>query len=339
MKLAVINSDSKEFSYGGVAPIMRNMYEILCGEFDVEYYYLPDSWKNFPGLGRFKMMIYLWMHRKDLRKCDFILSHIPEGSFVVSYMGVPYSHIYHGNDNPMSQSKYWFGKYFAFVFNMFFKRIEKTCPLKYTVGPVWDDKKKLFNPISHSIKPKPYEQRSGFMFAGRLELIKNVDRLISIYSQLPDGIQENNHFFIAGYGTQETKLKEQVKRLGLQNKIHFLGNLPNEKLVEEDSKRKILIMASTQEGLPTAIAEALSVGLPVISTNPGDIGIVLKNDYNGFVFPLDFKDEDYVSAIEKVLSDYGKYSTNALESSKVFNAETITRNVIKDINNVLNTKR
>lgn len=334
-KLAVINSDSKDASYGGVAPIMRNMHDYLCKEYTVEYFYLPDSWKKFPGLNRFKLMVYLFSHWSELKSCDFILSHVPEGSYVASFTGIPYSHIYHGNDNPMSQSRYWFGKYFKFVFDIFFKRIERTCPLKYTVGPVWDDKKKLFNPIAHKIKPKPYQERSGFMFAGRLEIIKNVDRLIQIYAKLPETIQLEHHFYIAGYGTQENYLKNLVKQLRLNNYVHFLGNLPNEKLIEEDSKRKILIMASTQEGLPTAIAEALSVGVPVVSTNPGDIGIVLKNNYNGFIFPLDFEDKDYIKAIETILNDYNRFSKSAKESSKIFNGENITKSVINDINKVL----
>lgn len=333
-KLGIINSDSKEFSYGGVAPIMRNMHKYLCEEFDVEYFYLPDRWKNAFGLGRVKMMLYLLLHWKQLKSCDVILSHVPEGSYVVSFTGVPYAHIYHGNFNPMSQSRYWFGKYFKFVFNIFSKRIEKTSPLKYTVGPVWGDKKKLFNPISHNVLQKTNDQRSGFMFAGRLELIKNVDRLITIYSKLPTEIQEKNDFYIAGFGTQEEKLKELVKQLGLTDKVHFLGNLPNEKLVETDSSKKILIMASTQEGLPTAIAEALSVGVPVISTNPGDIGIVLKSDYNGFIFPLDFKDEEYIKAIETILDDYDRFAKAAKESSSVFDGETITKALIAELKRI-----
>ena len=335
MRLAIINSDPKEFSYGGVAPIMRNMHKYLCEEFEVIYFFLPDKWKKFPGLGRLKLMVYLWCHLAELKKCDFILSHVPEGSYIASFTNVPYAHIYHGNDNPMTQSRYWFGKYFGFVFDVFFRRIEKTCPLKYTVGPVWDDKKKLFNPIAHNVQPLPYVERSGFIFAGRLELVKNVDRLITIYSKIPLSIRKDNHFYIAGYGTQESKLRALVKELQLEDFVHFLGNLSNDKLVEEDAKRKILIMASTQEGLPTAIAEALSVGIPVVSTNPGDIGIVLKNNYNGFIFPLGFKDEDYVRAIKTILDNYDRFSKAAKESSSVFDGETITKGVIRDIKHVL----
>lgn len=322
-------------SYGGVAPFMRNMHPYFSSVYNVEYYYIPSSWNWLPLPGRIKIMMYLWKKRKALKQTDFILSHIPEGSFVVSYFGVPYAHIFHGNDNPMTQSRYRFGKYFGPMFDRFFRRIEKTASLKYTVGPAFDDRKKLFNPIAHEFQPMPEEQKSGFIFAGRLELIKNIDRLITIYSKLPADIREKNHFYIAGYGTQESNLKNLVVRMGLTNQVHFLGNLPNLSLIEADKSKKIMIMASTQEGLPTAIAEALSVGVPVITTNPGDIALVIRNDYNGFIFPLDFEDEDYVNAILKVLQEYDRFSSSALESSKVFDAKIITNNIINDINNFI----
>lgn len=44
--LSIINSDSMYCSRGGVAPFLRNMHEDLSKAFDVEYYYIPDSWKK-----------------------------------------------------------------------------------------------------------------------------------------------------------------------------------------------------------------------------------------------------------------------------------------------------
>lgn len=334
-KLVIINSDDMYCSYGGVAPFMRNMHPFLEKKFDVEYLYIPKKWKYkwFPA--RIKLMIYLVLNRSRLRHADFILSHVPEGSYVASFMGTPYCHIYHGNDNPMTQSRYRLGKYFGLLFDVFFKRIDKTCSLKYTVGPALTDRKKLLNPICHKVQMKPHDQRSGFIFAGRLEVIKNIDRIISIYAKLPHEIREKNSLYIAGYGTQESSLKKLVARMGLKSEVIFLGNVPNEELVEVDSTKKIFLMASTQEGLPTAIAEALSVGVPVITTNPGDIGLVIKNDVNGFIFPLDFSDEDYVKAIVAILSDYNRFSVAAKSSSQIFNSETITDTVISDIETII----
>lgn len=338
MKLGIVNSDSKEFSYGGVSPIMRNMHQLLSEEFELDYIYLPDSWKRVPGLGRLKVMAYLALNRRRIKSCDFILSHIPEGSYVVSFMGVPYSHIYHGNTNPMAGSKYWFGKYFAFVFEKFFKRIRRTCPLRYTVGPTFEDVKKLPNPIKHSVKPKPVGERSGFIFAGRLEAGKNIDHIIEIYSKLPADIRSDNKLYIAGMGTQHQALEQKAADCGVTDSVVFLGSMPNEQLVETDSTKRILLMASSFEGFPTAIAEAFTVGVPVVTTGVGDIPSFVRDGYNGRVFPLGFDDKDYIEAIADILENYETYSRNALESSKVFDSDTITRNVINDIKGVLNSR-
>lgn len=332
-KLAIINSDPYTFSYGGVAPFIKNMHPYFDLEFDLEYFHRPKKYTKLLNFlpGRLFMIFYLISKRKRLRKFDFILSHIPEGSFVISYLKVPYAHIYHGNDNPMTQSRFWYGKYFKFIFNGMFKRISKTATLRYTVGPERDCIPKILNPIQHQVSIKPIEQRSGFIFSGRLELIKNIDRIVNIYAKLPENIKVDNDLFIAGTGSQTQNLKKIVKELNLTEKVHFLGNLPNELLIEEDSKKRLLLMASTQEGLPMAILEALSVGVPVISTNPGDISRVLKNDYNGFIFPVNFTDEDYISAISSVLNDYERFSINAYKSFLPYQAEIVTKQVIEDI--------
>lgn len=335
MNVAILNTDPLTCNYGGVAPFMKNLDPFLQKAFNIKYYYVPEKKKKGLIPRRFQIMWLLWRKRNELSRFDFIISHIPEGSYIASYCNVPYTHIYHGNDNPMSVSRYWYGKYFAKVYDCFYKRIVQTATLKYTVGPTWGNVKKIFNPILHNVKPTPIESRVGFIFAGRLEAGKHIDRLIRIYAKIPAEIQDIHHFYIAGYGSQEQTLKELVGQLNLEDKIHFTGSLSNKELITEDSKRKILLMASEKEGLPNVIAEAFSVGVPVVSTAAGDIARVLKNGYNGYILPLTFTDEEYIDAIKKTLDDYERLSSNALETATVFRAENVAAGLINDINNIL----
>lgn len=335
-KLLVLNTDPKEFSYGGVCPFMRNMHPYLADSFILDYMVLPDSWKKIPGSVRIYYLIYLLLHVRRLKKFDFILSHAVEGSYIASFVGVQYCHIYHGNSNPMEGSRFCIGKYFAWIYEKMFVRIEKTASILYTVGKVRNSRhRKLYNPLNQSVAPIPLTLREGFIFAGRLERMKNIDRLISLYDKLSNEIRKRHHFYIAGYGTLEDKLKRQVDALGLKKEVVFLGSIPNSEMLKVDSTKKILLMASTFEGFPTAIAEALSVGVPVVSTDVGDISSVIKNGKNGFLLPLDFKDQDYIKAIETILANYESFSINALKSSYIFNAETITKKIIEDIYNLL----
>lgn len=338
-RLAIVNSDSMECAYGGVAPIMRNMHPHLAKHFDIDYIYLPDSWRRVPLPGRLAVMLYLASRRKRLKNADFVLSHIPEGSVVTSWFNKAYCHIYHGNTNPMEGSRYWFGKYFKRIFEHFFRRIERTCPLRYTVGPVWDDVKKLPNPINHSVKPRPVAERTGFIFAGRLEAGKNIDRIITIYSKLPADMRAANHLYIAGTGTREVALRELAARLGLNGQVHFTGMMPNEKLVELDAGRRILLMASDFEGFPTAIAEAFTVGVPVVTTDVGDIPAFVRDGYNGRVFSRPFTDEEYIAGIEDILANEQHYADAALDTGSVFDSAFITEGVVDEIEFILSRNR
>lgn len=339
LKLCIINSSSNLKSYGGAAPFIKNLDPFLREAFETTYILLPDYLYDIHFIPRRLIFaFYLMTKRMRLKKFDVILSHVPEGSFVVSYLGVPFVHIFHGNFNPMSQSRYWYGKYFKSLFERMERRIIRKASLMYTVGNERPGIPKIFNPIYHSVTIKEINSREGFIFSGRLEKIKNIDRIIRVYSKLSPKIQLENTLYIAGMGTQEIPLKELAASLPRQGKIVFLGHLSNDNLVEEDSTKKILLMASSQEGFPMAIAEALSLGLPVISTDTGDISRFLKNNENGFLLPVAFTDEEYIKCIESILNDYERFSRDALSSSTVFQADKVAYALINDINRTVQVK-
>lgn len=332
-RLAIVNSDPMNWTYGGVAPFMKNMDPYFREVFEVDYFYLPRKWERVPGPNRIKTFLFLLLCIPKLKKYDFILSHIPEGSYIASITGVPYAHIYHGNSNPMTVSRFKMGKHFAFIYKYFFNRISKTATIQYSVGPTEGAIRKLLNPITHSVQTKPIDERSGFIYAGRLESPKNIDRIIRVYAQLPESIREKNDLFIAGTGSQEEKLIQLVREIHLEKKIHFLGRMDNERLIEEDSTHLLFLMASAIEGMPTAIAEALSVGLPVICLAAGDIPLVIRNGENGYALPIDCCDVDFIDAILNSLNNIEPMSRQALRSADIFNSRVITQSMINDILN------
>ena len=323
-------------SYGGIAPFIKNLDPFMQEAYDVNYIVLPEYLSRISIIPqRLIYLLYMLGKKRQLKRFDFILSHTPEGSYVVSFCKVPFIHIFHGNSNPMSRSRYWYGKYFSSVYEMIDKRIRRKASRMYTVGMEKQGISKIFNPVLHTVKIKDKSGRSGFIFSGRLENVKNIDRLIRMYAKLPAAVQNENLFYIAGTGTLESALKKQVLSLGLKNKIIFLGELKNEDMVEANSTKKILLMASSLEGMPMAIAEALSVGIPVVSTDVGDIARIIHNQENGFLLPLDYEDEDYIQCINYILSDYSRYADKALVTSEVFRSEKVATALISDINQLV----
>ncbi|HZK65543.1 MAG TPA: glycosyltransferase [Puia sp.] len=339
LKLGIVNSSSLSKSYGGVTPFTKNLDPFLREAFDLTYIFLPDFLHDIQFIPRRLLFgLYLLGKRRRLNGFDMIISHVPEGSFVVSYGKAPFIHIFHGNSNPMLKSRYWYGRYFASIFESMEKRVIKKAILLYTVGVESAGIKKIFNPILHAVKIKDPAVRSGFIHAGRLEKGKHIDKIIRLYAKLPEEIQQENPLYIAGMGTQEKALKELAATLPMKGKIEFLGNLSNDELIEVDSTKKILLMASSQEGFPMAIAEAFSLGVPVVSTDAGDIARFLKSGENGFLLPIAFHEEEYIKSIMTILNDYDRFSKNALASAAVFKAGQVARKLITDIHQVITRK-
>jgi glycosyltransferase involved in cell wall biosynthesis len=88
-------------------------------------------------------------------------------------------------------------------------------------------------------------------------------------------------------------------------KIQQLGNLSVDQVL---SAFDLFIITSFAEGVPTVILEAMSIGLPVISTDVGSIPEIVKNNENGFLYK--FGDLDYLKKLIDIL-----YNDNSLRDS------------------------
>ena len=335
-KLLICHHYGPEEKAGGITSVMRNMHPYLSDAFDVTYMTLPKSWQH--GSTRAAYFLYMWLHRKELKKYDFILSHVPESSYFVVKSGVPCAHVYHGDGHPMKSGSP-LKKPFVSFYDHILNTINERCPLIYCVGTKRrQDNKKLYNPLIQDVKPLPIEQRKGFVFTGRLVTLKRVDRLIQIYSQLPEPIRKENPFYIVGDGYCREALEQQVTRLGLTNQVIFMGNKPNNEMMDIVSSKRVLLMASTTEGFPTSIAEAFSVGVPAISTAVGSVTSVVENNVNGFYVPKEFDDREYIEYLKTILDNYPRFVDATLESVKLFCAEKVTKGVINDFYQILNNQ-
>ncbi|MDR7131765.1 glycosyltransferase involved in cell wall biosynthesis [Algoriphagus sp. 4150] len=336
-KVAILLTNSLQTSYGGIGPFVKNLDVHLNDHYQLRYFSLSEKFEHVTIIPhRLLYLVYLFSKYFTLRKYEFIISHSHEGSFVASVLGLPFVHVFHGNDNPVSISRFWYGKYFASLFDYMSRTISRNSLISYTVGNEMDGRKKILNPISHDIAVRDASSKSGFIFAGRLESGKRIGRLIDAYALLPFETRELNTFKIAGRGSQFDFLKSKIASLGLEGQVQLIGNLDNKALVEEISTKKILLMASEFEGFPMAIAEALSVAVPVISTGVGDIPSFVVSGENGILVEKDYLDTDYKTAIETILSDYDRFSQNAYVSGKVFDAKKITEDLVKDLDRIRN---
>jgi glycosyltransferase involved in cell wall biosynthesis len=124
---------------------------------------------------------------------------------------------------------------------------------------------RLFRPVDRSTQ----RARLGItgttlLMVGNLLALKGHDvvlRALRDYSSA--------RLLIIGEGPEEKNLKELSRALGLQDRVRFLGAMPQERLADYYGAADALVLASKREGWPNVLLESMACGTPVVSTRVG----------------------------------------------------------------------
>lgn len=120
---------------------------------------------------------------------------------------------------------------------------------------------------------------------GRLHPQKGFELLIRAFALFSGRYPDSRvHLLLLGEGPQRPRLEILIRQLGLQDKVHLLGHVPNP--YPYMRRARGLLLASRYEGLPTVVLEALVLGVPVLATEAeGGLREALGNGSFGLVVP------------------------------------------------------
>lgn len=157
-----------------------------------------------------------------------------------------------------------------------------------------------------------------FLYLGVLVKRKGVIDLLKAIRRLNDEVFFEKHkavFNIGGTGECEVELKNFVNEYGLENIVNFLGWVAGEEKKEQLKKNQVFVLPSYNEGLPIAILEAISYGMPIISTNVGSVAEAVRPE-NGYLYQPGDIDALY-AAIKDILLHNEKRISMAKASRKL----------------------
>jgi glycosyltransferase involved in cell wall biosynthesis len=119
-----------------------------------------------------------------------------------------------------------------------------------------------------------------------LNRIYGIDTLIESFSIL---IAKKPHLslklVIAGEGSEKEVFTEQVKRLGLENKVIFVGKVQHLDVPKILNQFHIYVALSNYESFGVAVIEASACAIPVVVSDAGGLKEVVKNGKTGVIVP------------------------------------------------------
>ncbi|NLH17886.1 MAG: glycosyltransferase family 4 protein [Phycisphaerae bacterium] len=127
----------------------------------------------------------------------------------------------------------------------------------------------------------PWPDRPVLSVVGRLDANKSVGDILSAVRILHQSGMPVT-LLVAGQGIQSQQLKNQVRRDGLEGLVFFLGFVSQIPLLLQSTD--ILITASQSEGFCNVIFEAMSLGIPVATTDIPTFRELIRPGQTGFVF-------------------------------------------------------
>lgn len=157
------------------------------------------------------------------------------------------------------------------------------------------------------------------LFVGAIEPRKNIAGLIRAYDSLDAGLKETFKLFIIGAsGWHNVEVYNLVSELGLQEKVKFLGFVPDEDLVFFYNGASVFVYPSFYEGFGIPVVEAMACGAPVITSNTSSLPEVV-GEAGIMIDPGDI--QGIADAMSKVLTDSSlqeELQKKSLERAKQF---------------------
>jgi len=183
----------------------------------------------------------------------------------------------------------------------------------------------IHNPIDRQNTEEGLDERQKERYVvcvGRLRKQKHIDMVLRAFAA--SSISKTHGLKILGDGPQLASLRLLASQFGITDRVEFLGFRKDAAFFIKGAE--FLVSASSGEGFPNTLIEALSLGTPVVSSDckTGPKEIVLHGK-NGYLFPVGDQ-KALINCLETIVGNpdlRGKMRIEAKESVQRFKMENI----------------
>lgn len=171
-----------------------------------------------------------------------------------------------------------------------------------------------FTPDGEVYGPLAETDGQKILFVGRLVPGKRPDHVVESFCRLSSS-HPDARLFLAGDGPLREELERKAERLGVANRVEFLGYVPYDSMPAVYRGGDVLALPSETEGFPRTVMEALACETPVVTSPLEQIKPLVRRSGR----MVDGVGE-MASVLDELLSDDGVRAELALEGRKLIHA-------------------
>jgi glycosyltransferase involved in cell wall biosynthesis len=147
-----------------------------------------------------------------------------------------------------------------------------------------------------------FSERNLILYAGQIIRGKGVDVLLEALAK----VRSKFECVILGDGNHKAYCERLAERLGLSDRVHFKGFIPQEELKGYYRECSVVALSSVwPEPIATIGLEVMRYALPVVGFDAGGIKDWLKDGHNGYLVPWMDK-EVFAQRLDELLKDKAK---------------------------------
>lgn len=156
------------------------------------------------------------------------------------------------------------------------------------------------------------------------------------------GIEQPFNLWLVGEGPLLESIRTEGQRLGMKNRVHFLGSRSD--VPELLAKAQIFVLASRYEGVPMCVIEAIRAAMPVVASNVGGMHECVENGKTGFLVTRGDV-EEMRSTLQLLIANphlrerLGKLSRQLYEKRFLISADEIADQTLRVYEHVLASRR
>jgi glycosyltransferase involved in cell wall biosynthesis len=173
-------------------------------------------------------------------------------------------------------------------------------------------------------------QGTRFLFVGRYAPVKGVDILFEAMARFLRG-GHRGHLHVFGGGPLEHEVRGRAARIDLRGHVTVGGYADEATYVASLAACDCFVIPSRMESIPVVLSDALQMGKPLIVTDVGDMGRLLREHPAGLVVPAEDPGALSEAMVKMATEDRARYTPHVTSLAEQFDLAHVARRWAEEV--------